>query len=170
LYRKQINAYKNEIIKDFAVFRWLGFPDNEIAIVEKELHLDVIKVYTHPDDDANTASLAKPFTGEWQCEDNGSRINWEIKDDYHLCRYLFQTKRNDKDEWIDDDIAVTRYRFKQVTGKTIIEEYNVRTNALSATEIMQVNDNELQIKQINNGNGEFKDKISVYNRVISNNN
>jgi hypothetical protein len=159
LYRKQINAYKNEIIKDFAIFRWLGFPDNEISMVEKELHLDEIKVYTCPDDDTNTASLAKPFIGEWQCEENGYRINWEIKDDYHLCHYLFQTKQHDKDKWIDDDIAVTRYRFKQVAGRTIIEEYNVRTNVLSVGEITLINDNELQINK-------DTDKVRVYKRVM----
>ena len=150
LYRKQVSNYKNEIEKDFAAFRWLGFSDTEISVIEKELHLNRINVYTHPDDDTNTA-LAIPFTGKWRYEENGTRIQWELKDNHHLCHYLFQTKEGDK--WIDNDIAVTRYRFKQVDNKTIIEEYNARSNSVTVREIEKNND---EVKVTDNG------KIKIY--------
>jgi tetratricopeptide (TPR) repeat protein len=157
LYRQQINNRKNEIEKDFAVFRWLGFSDTEISIIEKELNLNKIAVYTRPTDDTNTV-LAQPFIGKWQYEENEHRINLEIKDSYNLCHYLFQTKTGDK-EWSDEDIAVTRYRLKQMDNRTIIEEYNVRRNELSVREISLVNDDELQIKEMENG------EVMVYRRV-----
>jgi len=158
LYRSQINDRKDAIEKDFAVFRWLGFPDTEISMIEKELNLNRISVYTHPDNDANTV-LAQTFTGNWQYEGNDSRINLEItKDNHNLCRYLFQTKKGDK-EWVDDDIAVTRYRFKQMADKTIMEEYNVRSNVISVNIIALANDDELHIKAIGD------DEIKIYRKV-----
>jgi hypothetical protein len=162
LYRGQINNYKNEIIEDFAVFRWLGFPDTEISIIEKELNLSRINVYTHPNDDNNTA-LATSFIGTWQCDENDNRIQWEIKDNHNLCHYLFQTKKSEK-EWIDEDIAVTRYRLKRVDNKTIIEEYNSRSNVLSVSEIEKINDDGLKVKILDNGRG-LEDKIKSYRRV-----
>jgi predicted DNA binding protein len=104
--------------------------------------------------------LAQPFTGKWRFEENGYRIILEItKDNHNLCRYLFQTKKIDKDEWVDDDIGVTRYRFKQIDNKTIMEEYNARTHVLSVNEITLVNDNELRVKAIEN------EKINVFHKV-----
>ena len=163
LYRRKINDYKNAIQQDFAVFRWLGFTDTEISAIEKELHLNKFTIYTLPADDANT-DIAQSFIGKWQHEENGTRIQWEIKENDNLCRYLFQKLRNDKDEWIDEDIAVTRYRFKQIDRKTIIEEYNLRTNVLSVSEIVVISDNELQVTEMDNGNGKSENKIRVYQR------
>jgi hypothetical protein len=67
-----------------------------------------------------------------------------------LCRYLFQIKSGEK-EWADNDIAVTRYRFKKMDTKTIIEEYNVRSNELMVSEVSLVNNDELQVKAIESG-------------------
>jgi len=157
LYRKQLKNYKNEMEKDFTVFRWLGFRDTEISMIEKELHLNKIMVYTYPDDDANTA-LAAPFTGKWQCEENNIFTHWEMKENHQLCHYLLQTKNGD--QWVDSEIAVTRYRLKQMDDKTIMEEYNVRSNVITVSEIEQVND-ELHVKNM----GEAESKIKVYKRM-----
>jgi hypothetical protein len=169
LYRQQINNTsldrKAAIKKDFAAFRRLHFPDTDIFMIERELHLDKINVCTLPDDDTNTA-LAQPFTGNWQFEENDRRIRWEITANNHnLCRYLFQTKADGTNQWIDDDIAVTRYRFKQSGSQTLIEEYNVRTNTLSVNELTLLDNNELQTKAINNGSADFADKIRIFRRV-----
>ena len=164
LYRHKTHDCKDNIEKDFAVFRWLCFPDTEIALIENELNLNRIIVYTSPADDANT-DLAKPYTGKWQYDENGYRIQWEITNDNHqLCRYVFQTQQKDSDEWLDDDIALTRYRFKQIDGKTILEEYNARTNVLSVSEIMYISDNEIQVRIITN-KGVAADKVKIYKRI-----
>jgi hypothetical protein len=158
---QQNHDWKEEIKKDFAVFRWLGFVDTDISRIEKELHLNRLHVYSAPADDSNT-SLAQPFIGAWQYEDDGHRVQWEIKDKYNLCHYLFQSKKNEK--WEDDDIAATRYRFKQVDDKLIIEELNVRENRLSVSEIVQVTADEFQAKTIDNGNG-ADHKIRVFQKM-----
>ena len=155
LYRQQTNDtssdWKKEVTKDFAVFRWLGFSDTALSMVENELQLDRIGVITCPDDDANTA-IAAPFTGVWQYEANNCRIRWEITSDNHnLCKYVFQTKKND---WVDEHIAVTRYRFKQMDSKTIIEEYNARSNVLTVSELTLINKDEMHVKT--NDDGEIK--------------
>ena len=157
LYRQQINDTSFDLKKDFAVFRWLGFSDTELSMAEKELHLDRINVFTHPDDEANTA-IATPFTGKWQYEESDyHRILWEITADNHnLCRYVFQTKKNN---WVDDSIAVTRFRFKQMDSKTIIEEYNVRTNTLTVSEVTLISNDEMHVKTIDNA------EIKVFRRL-----
>ena len=71
---------------------------------------------------------------------------------------MYHTKKGEK-EWIDEDIAVTRYRFKQMDNKTIIEEYNARSNELSVSEIVLVNDDELQVKGMESGD------VKIYRRV-----
>jgi hypothetical protein len=181
--------------------------DNEIILIENELRSGRLSAFSYPGDEANTA-LAQPFTGNWQCEENDTRVHWEItKDNYNLSRYIIQSRsifleesvnesnRKELEEtiaemsdnkwipksatekvksiannledskWIDDDIAVTRYRFKQTGNQTMIEEYNARTNVLSVSEIVPVNDNELQVKMIDNGSGKIESIIRFFKRV-----
>jgi hypothetical protein len=127
--------------------------DNELIRITGKLN-----EYTHLDNETNLA-LAAPFTGTWQYEENGDRIVWEITGgDYPLCRYLFQTK--DGEQWVDNDITVTRYQFKQMDGKTILEAYNVRNNVLTVSEIALIADNELNIKE--------KETIRMYTRIMEN--
>jgi hypothetical protein len=166
LYRKDTSFHwKYEIERDFSIFRWLGFSDNEISDVEKELNLNKIKVYTHPEDEKNI-NLAKPFIGEWQCEENGFLINWEITEDkYNLCFYVIQTKNTPADQWHDYDVAVARYRMKQMDDKTILEEYDSRKNVLAVGEIKKINDNELHVKIIENGVPEMRGKVKIYHRI-----
>jgi len=170
LYRKQLNDpsfnWKYEIEKDFSVFRWLGFPETEMSFAERELKLNRIKVYTNPKDEENTI-LTKSFIGKWQCEENGYLINWEItEDNYNLCFYLWQTKNITTNQWDDYDISVTRYRMKQEGNKIILEEYNSRTNTLSAAEIEKITDNEIRVKIIENGNPDMRGQIRVYKRTV----
>jgi hypothetical protein len=136
--RKLIDIYKDNL-------------DAEITFIRDELNSERLSAFAFPSDDTNT-KLAEPFTGKWQFEENGHRINLEItKDTYNLCRYLFQIRKNDQNEWIDNDIAVTRYRFKQIDNKTIMEEYNARTHVLSVSEISLVNENELRVISVESG-------------------
>ena len=163
IYRQQINNTsfdgKNEIEKDFSIFRWLGFPDREISLIEKELNLHRINVYTQPDDEKNTA-LAAPFFGNWQFEENNRRINLEIrKDNFNLCYYLFQSKRNDRSDWVDERAISHRYRMKQMDNKTIMEEFNIRGNVLFVSEIALINADELQVRAMDSG------EVKIYRRV-----
>ena len=144
--RKLIDIYNNE-------------SNTEISLIKNELQSDRLSRFAYPGDDSNTA-LAAPFTGKWQFEENGHRIILEItKDNYHLCRYLFQIQQNGSEKWIDNDIAVTRYHFKQADNKMIMEEYNARTNELSSSEVSLVNEKELRVKAIEG------DEIKVYRWV-----
>jgi len=146
--RKLIDLYKNEL-------------DAELSLIAKELNSGA---FAYPSDDTNTI-LAQPFVGKWQFEENGNRIILEIKDNYNLCHYLFQSKSDDTDKWDDFDIAVTRYRFKQIDNKLIFEEYNARTNVLLVSEIVKINDNELQITLIDSRDSESQNKVKTYHRI-----
>jgi hypothetical protein len=149
-YKETLKNTEGRSLEDF-------YQKPELSTIEKELNLNRISVFASSNNEINSA-LAEPFTGKWRFEENDRHINWEItKDNHNLCRYFFQTKRGEN-EWVDDDIAVTRYRLKQVDSKTIIEEYNVRSNELTVSEIVLVND-ELQVKAIENG------EMRVFRRV-----
>lgn len=166
LYRNYLNEpfWKYEIEKDFSVFRWLGFSETEISFAERELKLNKIEVYTNPNDEENTA-LTIPFIGNWQCEENGYLINWEIKNNYNLCSYLIQKRNTVTNQWDDYNIAVTRYRMKKIGDKTILEEYNSRTNILTVGEIEKINDNEIHVKIIESGDPKDSGKIRIYKRI-----
>jgi len=167
LYRKLMNVpsndWRNEIKKDFAIFRWSGFDDTAIVMAETALQLGKINVQTRPEDESNK-SLTTPYIGKWQFEANNQRTQWEIKaDDLPLNRHVFQSKRGNTD-WVDEDIAVTRFRIKQINNKTIIEEYNARTNTLSLSEVAKISDNEIKISPIDNGNGKSLNEVRIYNK------
>ncbi|MDR2234311.1 MAG: hypothetical protein LBE56_14460 [Tannerella sp.] len=164
IYRQLINSqsgnWSDELKKDFAVFRWSGFDDSEILAAETALQLSKINVLTRPADETDTTR----FAGNWQFEAGNQRTRWEIRDNNHqLGHYAFQTKRGDT-EWIDEDFAVTRFRIKEINNKTMMEEYNVRTNTITLAEIMLLDDNKLQVKAIDNGSGKVQNESRTYIR------
>ena len=169
LYREQLSdnpsGLKNNLIRDFSVFRWLRFPDNEISEVERELNLDRIQINTSPKNDNNTANLAKQLTGNWKCEENGYIINWEISsNNYNLGCYLIQTTDKKTGEIYDYDITVARHRLKQVDSVIIIEEYDARNNTLLTGEIVKINEDEMQLKITGSTNPELQNKVRIYIR------
>ena len=169
LYRTWLNdnssERKNNIKRDFSIFRWLGFPDNDISEVERELKLDRVQVYTSPEDDKNTDSLIEPFKGNWICEENGYTTNWEISQNFHnLSKYLIQAPGKKTGEMYDYDITVARHRLKQTDSTIIIEEYDSRNNTLLAGEIIKINDDEMQLKIIGSEKPELQNKIRHYTR------
>ena len=144
LYRKQINKksnLKNEIEKDFTIFRWFGLSETEISFAEKELNLNKKQVFTNPDDEKDI-SAAAPFIGKWMRDEFNTLYYWELtRDNYNLCFFTTQSKKTLNNL----EIELTRYRIKQVDDKKIIEQYDPRTNRLQSKEINKINDNEFMI-------------------------
>ena len=161
LYRKQINKKrnrKNEIEKDFAIFRWFGLSETEISFAEKELKLNKKDVFTNPENEKDV-SAAAPFIGKWMRDDNNTFYYLELtRDNHNLCFYTTQPKKN----LSNTEVELTRYRIKQVDDKKIFEQYDPRINRLQSKEIKKINDNEFMII-------EFGD-IIVNNKPIKMNN
>lgn len=145
-----------EIGNDYAVLRWHGIDSPLFSTVADRFGFKIRDVYTSP---ADTLVDITPFVGEWICHpDEQSVLHWFVLSPEQVSHHDSYLAGDE----LPDQSTAALYRFKEVDGRLIYEEYERRTNQLHTSTVELVTPGELKVTVIDNGNPEEARTVRKY--------
>jgi len=155
---------ENSILQDLNYFAWAEvLAPSILDKVFADRKYKKMNFYTSSSDVSETEKYKSHVAGQWLLTD--STIIMTYSDNHPICQYKGLAK-DSQGNVVETGRNLTYYRVSSKTGTTYIEEFCEQTGTISQGKVLLLTEDRLEIKIIENGIPEDKEKIRVYTKYI----